>query len=143
MSKVMIDTNIWIDVVLNRPQFVVDSKAAIMACLEEGDEPLIAATSLKDVFYFASKSAGTDAGYRAVELVLSIATLSQVDDLVCRNAIPLERPDYEDGIVAACVLAEKADAIVTRDEDAFNSLGIPKYSPGEFVEACGFKPIEL
>ena len=95
------------------------------------------------MFYFASKSAGADAGYRAIELILSIATLTQVDDIVCRNAIPLERPDYEDGIVAACVLAEKADAIVTRDENAFNSLGVPKYSPSEFIEARGFKPIEL
>ena len=143
MRKVMIDTNVWVDVVLNRPQFAAESKGAIMACLEEGDEPLIAATSLKDVFFFAAKSAGADAGYRAVELILNIATPAQVDGDVCKNALPLEQPDYEDGIVAACALAEGADAIVTRDESAFNELSIPKYSPAEFTTALGYVPIPL
>ena len=143
MSKVLIDTNIWVDVVLNRPQFVEASKGALMACLEDGDEMLVAATSLKDVFYFASKSAGTDSGYRAVELILDIATPAQVDAVVCRNALSLEKPDYEDGIVAACALAEEAETIITRDERAFDGLGIEKCSPGEFLEARGFSPIDL
>ena len=137
----MIDTNVWIDVVLNRPQFVAESKGALMACIEDGDEMLIPATSLKDVFYFAERSAGPDAGYRAVELILDLATPAQVDGFVCKNAIGLERPDYEDGIVAACVLAESADAIISRDEDAFNDLAVPKYSPREFLDARGYKSV--
>ena len=143
MSKVMVDTNVWVDIVLNRPQFVLESKGAVMACLEEGDEILIAATSLKDVFYFAEKSAGADAGYRAVELIMDIATLAQVDGVVCRNAISLERPDYEDGIVAACLLAEGADAVITRDEAAFRALEVAKYTPGGFLADHGYEPMVL
>ena len=143
MSRVMVDTSVWVDVILNRPDFVEESKGAIMACLEEGDEVLVAATSLKDIFYFAERSAGADAAYRAVELVLDIATPAQVDTLVCRSALSLERPDYENGIVAACMSAEKADAIVTRDADSFNELAMPKYSPDEFIAARGFEPISL
>ena len=143
MSKVMVDTNVWVDIVLNRPQFVAESKGAIMACLEEGDEVLIAATSLKDIFYFASKSAGAEAGYRAVELILEIATPAQVDGIVCGKAISLERPDYEDGIVAACILAEQADAIITRDEKSFNELDVPKFLPASFLAARGYEPLDL
>ena len=143
MSKVMVDTNVWVDVILNRPDFVEESRGALAACLEEGDEVLVAATSLKDIFYFAERSAGADAAYRAVELVLDIATPAQVDGLVCRDALTLERPDYEDGIVAACMAAEGADAVVTRDADSFNALAVPKYSPGEFIAARGFVPTGL
>ena len=141
MNKVMIDTNVWVDIVLDRPQFVGESKGAVMACIEENVEMLVAATSLKDVFYFASKSAGADAGYRAVELILEIATLAQVDDIVCRLALSLERPDFEDGIVAACMMAEDADAIITRDDGSFNDLDKPKYTPGEYLTACGFSHV--
>ncbi|MBO4351961.1 MAG: hypothetical protein J5818_00520 [Eggerthellaceae bacterium] len=112
-----------------------------MACVEDGDEMLIAATSLKDVFYFAERSAGSDAGYHAVKLILDLATPAQVDGIVCKNALDLERPDYEDGIVAACILAESADAIISRDEDAFNDLAVPKFSPREFLNARGYEPI--
>ena len=143
MSKVMIDTNVWVDVILNRPDFVEASKDSIMACLEEGHEILIAATSLKDIFYFAAKSAGADAGYRAVELVLDIAELAQVDAAVCREALTLERPDYEDGIVAACISAERADAIVTRDANSFKTLGVPKHTPSELAVAKGYESIAL
>ena len=143
MSKVMVDTNVWVDIILNRPQFVGESKGVIMACLNDDDEMLIPATSLKDVFYFASKSAGHEAGYRAVELIMQIAKPAQVDGVVCRNAIPLERPDYEDGIVAACALAENADIIITRDEASFDGLGVAKFAPGEFLVARGYEPVEL
>ena len=143
MSKVMVDTNIWVDIVLNRPRFAEESKGAVMACLEEGNEVLIAATSLKDVFYFAVKSAGVEAGYKAVNLILEIATLAQVDSIVCKRAINLERPDYEDGIVAACVLAEKADAIITRDMKAFKDLIVRKYLPSEYLSSRGFEDVEL
>lgn len=143
MSKVMVDTNIWVDIVLNRPQYADESKGAVMACLEEDDEVLIAATSLKDVFYFAAKSAGTDAGYRAVELILKVATLAQVDDIVCRNAMALERPDYEDGIVAACLLAEGADVIITRDGASFGDLGVSKRAPAEFLHERGYEQVGL
>ena len=143
MNKVMIDTNVWVDVVLNRPAFVERSKAALMACLEENIEMLMPATSLKDVFYFATRSAGSDAGYRAIELLLEIATPVQVDAIVCDKAQYLEKPDYEDGIVSACALIEKADAIITRDEGSFNDLNIPKFAPNSFLESLGYKPISL
>ena len=143
MSKVLVDTDIWVDIVLNRPRFADASKGAVMACLERGDEVIVAATSLKDIFYFAEKSAGADAGYRAVELILDIATPAAVDGIVCRTALSFERPDYEDGIVAACAIAESADAVISRDEGAFTELAVTKYHPGELLEARGFQPIDL
>ena len=143
MSRVLIDTNIWVDIVLNRPNHVAESKCAVMACFDQGDEVLVPATSLKDIFFFAAKSAGADAGYAAVGLVLEIATIVQVDELVCKNALSLERPDYEDGIVSACALAEQASAIVTRDAASFNDLPIPKYSPAEFLAVRGYEPVSV
>ena len=143
MNKVMIDTNIWVDIVLDRPQFVMESKGVVMACIEENVEMLVAATSIKDVFYFASKSAGADAGYRAIELILEIATLAQVDAIVCKSALSLERPDYEDGIVAACAIAEDANAIITRDEKSFNELAIQKFTPGEYLASRGYEQVAI
>ena len=143
MSKVMVDTNVWVDVVLNRPQFAEASRGVLMACIEEGDELLIAATSLKDVFYFAAKSAGAEAGYRAVELILQIATPAQVDGAVCKQALTLERPDYEDGIVSECIQAESVNELITRDKGLFNDLSATKLTPSEFLSARGFESIDL
>lgn len=143
MNKVLIDTNIWVDVILERPAFCAESRGVLMACIEEDVPMLIAATSLKDVFYFAAKSAGAEAGYRAVELIMQLADPAQVDAIVCEKTITLERPNFEDGIVAACALAEQADAIVTRDEKAFHDLDIERYTPEQFWKKLGYRPVSL
>lgn len=142
MSRVMVDTSVWMDVVLGRPMLADESRGAIMACLERGDDVLIAASSLKDVFFFAAQSAGTDAAYRAVELVLTIASPAQVDGTICKEALALGRPDYEYGIVAACALAEGASTIITRNEHSFSDIGLAKRSPGELLSELGYEPID-
>ena len=88
MNSVLVDTNVWIDVVLNRPQFTARSKGALMACAEEGVNMLVAATSLKDVFYFAEKSAGPAAAYAALDLLFELADVVAVDSLVCKTKGP-------------------------------------------------------
>lgn len=143
LHSVLVDTNVWVDIVLKRPQFYEDSLGCVMACIMEDVELLVVGTSLKDVFYWADKSAGTQAAYNAVELLLGIAGVATVDEPICRHAQQLERPDYEDGIVAACARAEGVDAIVTRDATAFASAGVGKYAPHELIEALGYEDIEL
>jgi predicted nucleic acid-binding protein len=143
MNKVLIDTNVWVDIVLNRPAFVDASKGAVLACIEDDMQLFIAATSLKDVFYFAERSAGADAAYQSLELLFQIAKLAPVDELVCKAAMKRERPDYEDGIVAACVEMEGIDTIITRDEAAFNDGPFSKFTPAEFLSHLGYEPISL
>lgn len=143
MSKVLVDTNVWVDIVLKRPQFFDDSFGAVLACAEEGARMLVAATSVKDIFYWAAKSAGADAGYAALDMLFQSADVAAVDGPVCKQALGLEKPDYEDGMIAACALADSVDLILTRDADAFLSLGVPKRSPHDYLEELGYEPIDL
>lgn len=143
MNSVLVDTNVWVDIVLKRPDFVEDSLGSVMVCIEEGMRLLVVGTSVKDVFYWAAKSAGADAGYRALDLLFSIADIAAVDDPVCNQALTLEKPDYEDGIIAACAQVEQVDAILSRDAAAFNNLAIPKFTPSELIAHFEYEPFEL
>lgn len=143
MSRVLVDTNVWVDIVLKRPQFFDESFGAVLACAEEGAQMLVAATSVKDVFYWAAKSAGAEAGYSALGMLFDAASVSSVDEPVCKQALGLERPDYEDGMIAACALADSVDLILTRDADAFLDLGVRKRTPHEYLEERGYQPIAL
>ena len=143
INRTYIDTNIWLDVLLDRPLFVEESKSALAACIDCGIELLYAATSLKDIFYLAERSAGPDSAYKAIDVVLGLSRIAQIDSDICSQARRLERPDYEDGIIAASALAEQVDAIISRDEHAFNNLEMPKYTPLEFIELLGYEVIDL
>lgn len=143
MNSILVDTNVWVDVALKRREFFDESMGSIMACIEDGVRIFVVATSVKDVFYWAAKAAGAEAGYRALEMLFDIAEITAVDDPVCKRALSLERPDYEDGIVAACALAEKVDAILTRDAAAFTQSDVPKLSPHELISRLGWELADI
>jgi len=106
--RVLIDTNIWLDIVLGREEFYDPAFAVLCECIDGDEEMCVAATTLKDVFYIVERLQGAEAAYGAVERMLELARVVAVDDLVCRRALDLERPDYEDGIIAAAAFAEAA-----------------------------------
>lgn len=138
MNAVLLDTDIWLDIVLDRPEKAYALGAA-MACQEENIDIYICATSLKDIFYLVNHAHGQAAAYRAIHLLLEIAKLAAVDTAVCRAALGYEVPDYEDGIVTACALTEQVDAVVTRDKASFAGHAFAKYTPQEFVHALGYE----
>ncbi len=141
--KVLIDTNIWLDIALGREGFYTTSLTALYEFIDEGDKMCVVATSLKDIFFIVSRLEGTDAAYQALERVMDLATIIPVDSMVCASALPLERPDFEDGVIAAAAQAEEVDLILTRDKEAFATLGIEKMSPIQLMEERGWEEIEL
>lgn len=143
MNSVLVDTNVWVDVVLKRPEFFDESYAVLLACIEDGIRMVVAGTSLKDVFYWAERSAGAQAAYDALGFVFQIADIATVDGSVCKAAVHLERPDYEDGIIVACAQAESVDAVITRDAKGFMDAKCAKRTPHEFLEAQGWEVCDL
>lgn len=141
--KVLVDTNIWLDVLMDRAPHDVMSKAALAACINDEVVMLVAATSLKDIFYLVQKQLDAASAYDAVKNVLGIAEIAPTDGLVCKNALNLEHPDYEDGIIAATALTENVDCIITRDASAFESIGVAKHTPEKFLEAQGYEEIDF
>lgn len=140
---VLVDTNVWLDVITEREPFHSLSLGTLMACINDDVEMKIAATSIKDIFYITARYMGTDKAYEAIDMILTIASIASVDSLVCTHALELERPDLEDGIIAAVALAEQVDRIISRDTEAFNTIPITKNSPEEFLDAQGYADAEL
>lgn len=141
--KALFDTNIWLDVLLDRKPYAAMSNASIAACINDEVDICLAATSLRDIFYFVRKAAGADYAYEAIEATLQIANIFAADQLICSKALGLERPDYEDGLIAAMAITEGAHCIVSRDDAAFNELDLPKYTPEEFLDSQGYKQIKI
>lgn len=139
----LIDTNVWLDIAVRRPGFVEGSEGAVGICLMEGIEACITPTSLKDIFYLTTKWMSAPMAYEFLERVQDIATILPIDEAICAQAMDLERPDYEDGLIAAIALAEQVDLIITRDDSAFTSLGIEKLTPRAFIDRMGYEEISF
>ena len=137
--KVLFDTNVWLDIILSREGFWEASLTALYDCIDEDDDLCVIATSLKEVFFLVERLKDANVAYESVERMLELAR----PIAVCRRALPLERPDYEDGIIAAAAEIEQIECIVTRDDDAFRDLGIHCVSPLEFIKERGTEVVAL
>jgi len=131
--RVLLDTNIILDVVLAREPFAEDS-VQILKLHEQGAiEAYIAAITPINVFYVTRKLKGRKEAQRAIELILSSLLVCTLNDSVLEQAYKLPFGDYEDAVQHASKTASGLDAIVTRDSKDYQNATLPVLSPAELL----------
>lgn len=131
--RVMVDTNIILDCLLDRKPF---SQAAIMlfAKIEQGElEAYIGGTTVTTVHYLVAKALGTQAAHLAVEQLLQIFVIAPITRAVLTSALSISFSDYEDAVLHEAAMSVNVEAIITRDAKGFHKSAIPIYSPHEFA----------
>ena len=123
--KGLIDTNIILDVLLDRKPFSLDG-LKLFERIETGQlQGVIAATTVTNIFYILRKMLGRDAAIAAIKRLLISFELCAVNRSVVEWAIQKDLKDFEDGVQVACAAIAQLDAIVTRDRSDFVNLEIP------------------
>ncbi len=131
--KVLIDTNIMLDVILEREPFV-EPATDLLALVEAGRiEGYIAATTITNIFYIVRKLEGRDVALHAIARMLRGLTLCSVSFQVIQRALVLNLPDFEDGVQLACAVLENLDAVVTRDGNDFQGENFTVLSAASLV----------
>ena len=132
--KVMCDTNIVLDVLLDREPFAETSDKILRLCEKGIIEGYTTASCVTDIFYFVRKYLhDTELSYAAVEKLFEILRVCEVTDRHIREAIRLRRPDFEDTLVAVCAKSIPCDYIVTRDKKGFADFDIPCLAPEKLL----------
>jgi len=136
--KVLIDTNVVIDIFARRESFYENSFKIIQLGLEGEIEIIISAGAIKDVFYILRKYLSDTNDIREKIFMLSnyVKICNTTSDDIT-SAIILFMPDFEDALIAAAARREKADYIITRNEKDFENSPVPAISPGEFLNQIG------
>lgn len=133
--RVMIDTNIFLDVLAEREPFYASSKAVLKLCEDKQLYGFLSASSVTDIFYLIRRQLhSVDQAYQALGSVLDIARVLTVTNEDVLNAYIQHASDFEDCLLAACAKANQCDAIVTRNKKDFQTFGISLFSPEELLE---------
>jgi len=134
MKKVFIDTNLLLDVFLNRETFV-DASAAVFADCESGKiKGVVSAISLNNLHYILSRHIGKSKALEAVRIVLNVFTIVPLDEKILHLAADLSHKDFEDAIQLQSAIQAGADCIITRDANHFPKDELPILSPSEYLE---------
>ena len=132
--KIMCDTNVILDVLLEREPFVEDSYKILKLCEEHKTDGFVSASSVTDIFYLVRKyTHSTELAYKAVGKLLEIVKVCSVTNNDVLIAFQQKAKDFEDCLVATCAKSIHCDCIVTRNKRDFEGLGIPMFTPTEIL----------
>lgn len=132
--KVLIDTNIILDVLCKRPAFYEDSSKVFKLCEVNKISGVISALTISNIIYILRKELDTETTKEILDnlfLIFSVADL-KADDL--KKAANMKFKDYEDAVQSACAARVGADYIITRNIKDFTESKIVPIRPSEFLE---------
>jgi predicted nucleic acid-binding protein len=132
--RVLLDTNILLDVLLNRPGLADESEAVIVRCAELGTEMFVAWHGLATAYYLLKRGRTEQEALAEVDRILAWAQVAAAGDTEARRARALGLSDFEDALQAASAEACAADWIVTRDASGFKGSPIPSINSADFLE---------
>lgn len=132
--KVLIDTNVILDVLCARKDFLEDSSKVWRYCEVNKIDGYISALSVPNIVYILRKELTPE---KTQEIINRIFLIFQVTDLKAndlKKAASMKSNDYEDSIQMICANRIKADFIITRNIKDFNLSKVPAIKPSELIE---------
>ena len=137
--KVLLDTNVVLDVLQKRSPWFDDGKEIFLAVAAKQIEGFITSKEVADIYFFSRKQfkGEENTEQKARKIISGILTLLGVIDTLgedCQNALGIENNDYEDAIMITSAKRADIDYIVTRNTAHFVQSAVPVCTPGDFVK---------
>ncbi len=132
--KVLVDTNVILDVLCDRKDFVADSLRLFQCCEVQRITGYISALSIPNIVYIMRKELDQERIreiLHTLTMVFSVVELREGDLL---KAAELPFGDYEDAIQSVCAARVRADYIATRNGKDFAHSSVPAISPTDLLK---------
>ncbi len=132
--KIVVDTNVILDVLCSRPEFADTSSRVWKYCETERVEGYISALSAANIVYILRKELTpqkTEQMIRQLTMIFNVVDLRSSDLIV---AAGMFASDYEDALQMCQANRIGADYIVTRNIRDFKDSKVPALMPAQFLE---------
>ena len=129
----LVDTNIILDVLLSRPEFVKDSSMIWKLCETEQAKGSLSTLTYANMMYVMRKQLTPDQiedVFRKLNLIFEFADFSPA---VLERAVAMKWKDFEDAVQSATAESVHADYIVTRNLKDFMKSKVIAFTPAEFL----------
>lgn len=133
--KLLIDTNIVMDILLKREPSFQDSYQAIHKAAQEKDICYLSTSAVTDIFYILRKALGSKE--EAKKILHRLTELFIFADVLCSDvltALSSELVDFEDAIVETIAVRGKMNYILTRNIKDFDRSKVKAITPGEYLK---------
>lgn len=132
--QVLIDTNVVLDVLLNRDDFVRDA-VAILKLPESSVQKYVSASAITDIYYIARQEIKDKSEVKnLLKTLLQIIHVADVSEDNILTALDSDWSDFEDSVQNAVAESHNYDAVITRNKGDYKKSNLKVFSPKEFLE---------
>jgi len=128
---VIVDTNVVLDVLLEREPFV--NAAVVVFCLVEESriEAFLCATTITTLDYLLTQSLPASEARNALRKLISLFGIATVNRPVIERAFDSKISDFEDAVLDEAGQMAGVDSIVTRNTKDFTGSALKVFDPNE------------
>lgn len=128
--NLLIDTNVILDVLLNREPFSREAYEVLRLAQREDIQEFVSASAITDIYYIINRNLkDKEQTRKLLQNLLTIVSVAAVTESEIRTALGGEWPGFEDSVQHAVALHAGMDRIVTRNEKDYGKARIPVLSP--------------
>lgn len=133
--RIMIDTNIVLDVLLKREPFLQASYEIIKQSALGKHDGFISAAAATDIYYLLRRSLKDDAKAKeSMEKLLQLVGIADALGEDAHAAVASNMADFEDALVAAIAERCQMEYVVTRNVKDFAKPPVKAIAPDEFLK---------
>jgi len=133
--RVLLDTNIVLDVLLARQPFV-GASAELFGLIEHSEiEGLLCATTITTIDYLLTQSMPRPAAHQALRQLLALFEIAAVNRAVLEEALKSRITDFEDAVLDQAGRLAGAEIVVTRNQKDFRHASLRILGPDEFLSS--------
>lgn len=137
--KVLFDTNIILDVLLNRAKFVDLSASLVSMAETKKIKGYLCATTITTIDYLVAKEHDRSRAKTEIQKLLNIHSISQVNKQVLDLAINSQFKDFEDAVQYYSGKCVGVDCLVTRNLKDYKGTQLAVYSPSELLSVIALR----
>jgi len=131
--RVLVDTNVVLDVLLARQPFVAASSEVFGLVEHSRIEGLLCATTITTVDYLLTQAMPRPAARHALQKLLELFEIAPVTRAVLEEALRGKVADFEDAVLDQAGRLAGAEIIVTRNQSDFRLASLKILGPDELL----------
>lgn len=132
--RILVDTNVVLDILQKREPFFADSYRALRKAIEDDVECLVSASAATDIFYVLRKALGSaQRAKEQIERLTQLVSLADVRGADIHAALMRSMPDFEGAVADAVAERYGASYILTRNIKDFADSTVPAILPADFM----------
>ena len=134
MMRVLMDTNVILDIAIGREPHFSDSSSLFKKLDRDKISGFVTVTTITDIYYIAKRILGHQGTLDFIINLIEVIDVLEVNREILIISLSSRFPDFEDAIQSFVSLANKLDYIITRNQKDYINSEIKAISPKDFLE---------